>query len=88
MACTSCHHCSHETQCVIVCALYLGVVSTPFYAIPIYSSTIYNFFHSLVMVIAKGGLLTCLASSPVIKVAECRDRVMVSFKWNGLYRED
>ena len=34
------YHCSHETQCIIVCALDLGLVSIPFYAIPISTSTV------------------------------------------------
>ena len=38
------YHCSHETQCIIVYALQLGLVSIPFYAIPIATSTIFRIF--------------------------------------------
>ena len=39
----SCHCCPHQTQHISAFTLHSGLVSTPFYAIPICSSTIYNF---------------------------------------------
>ena len=38
-----CHCCPHETQHILAFTLHPGLVSMTFYAIPICSSTIYNF---------------------------------------------